>query len=220
MPRHRGRPVIDDTHDLERVADLLVSGVAKTPRSAIARTVGARDSAIRRLQRKWRVSKNRLLTDARERQMARELASRSPALPRGIGLSNETLREIAHAAKQAQRIQEEMQKALGPDIRRQIADAINEAQRIQVEMQSALGPDILRQIADATKEAPQIREEMRKALRPDIRCINEHMKELRRVLRPLGKVIPLEEAARQALGPMEELRGIVARLNELRPFTS
>ena len=71
MSKKRGRPETDDRLRLVEVADLLVSGETKTPRSAISRVIGTNDSHIRRLQRKWRAHKDALLADARDRQDAK-----------------------------------------------------------------------------------------------------------------------------------------------------
>lgn len=52
MAQKRGRPTKDDDADLKRVAALLATGSAKTPRSAIRQIVNG-EAAVRRLQRKW-----------------------------------------------------------------------------------------------------------------------------------------------------------------------
>lgn len=85
----RGRPPIDeDQKSLQAVAMLLASGEAKTPRSAICRTVKCNDAAIRRLQRKWRRQGDDFLAAAtamREHEAARKAARESRPCSSGGG---------------------------------------------------------------------------------------------------------------------------------------
>lgn len=87
----RGRPPIDeDQKSLQAVAMLLASGEAKTPRSAICRTVKCNDAAIRRLQRKWRRQGDDLLAAAkaaREQEAARKAARESRSCSSRVGYS-------------------------------------------------------------------------------------------------------------------------------------
>lgn len=79
--RRRGRPPgsgIDDSKDLRAVADLLLAEPKLKPTTAMKRVVyGIGDNQLRRLQDKWKVGKDCLLAEARER--AREHARQAEA---------------------------------------------------------------------------------------------------------------------------------------------
>jgi hypothetical protein len=64
MAQKRGRPQADDAPALTRVAALLATGSAKTPRSAILQVVKG-EAAVRRLQRKWGTEGAELLAAAK-----------------------------------------------------------------------------------------------------------------------------------------------------------
>lgn len=82
----RGRPSINDSQTLRKVAMRLASGQARTARSAIAQALdNPSDTAIRRLQRKWRTAGDRYLAEARAhwnnqvRFIERELQAPQPS---------------------------------------------------------------------------------------------------------------------------------------------
>lgn len=109
----RGRPAIGgDQKALQAVAALLASGEAKTPRSAICRTVNCHEATVRRLQRKWRTQGDELLAAAKaalEQEAARKAAreSRPRSSGGGYGASYSIYGGSAHSL---------MRAALGMDV--------------------------------------------------------------------------------------------------------
>ena len=137
MTRRRGRPHIDDSQHLARVADLVARGEANTPRRAIVRVVGPSDSAVRRLQRKWRASKHQLLARAQERIEA-HAAARVVRTVGGLVGPFAELQRTQDLLRQALRPMEEfrrLQLALNP-----LQAPMRQIQRVQDQLRQALGP--------------------------------------------------------------------------------
>ena len=142
MGRIRGRPPVDDSVALARIADLLVSGEAKSPRSAIAQTVGPADSTIRRLQRKWRSQKNKLLDEARERQEAEIPHSH------GIGFPHPAIESVLEIARQAHRHTDQVREIFKhtDELRRameregSLRRMFEQSSRLEQAFRQALGP--------------------------------------------------------------------------------
>lgn len=138
MTRRRGRPRIDDTASLRRVAkhivDMEEKGAPCSPRAAILRTSSqapgnSSDATLWRLQRKWRWQGPALLAEERQRRARRSELPRAALPTQALEQLRRTALPLSELARAMQTMEELRRAALPSDELRRAIQTLEELRR-------------------------------------------------------------------------------------------